>query len=125
MRGKVALEEHFAITETLEDSAGFFPGEYWTELKSRLLDMQDRRLREMDAHGIEIVLARARPPAPRIVRSRAVSSILFVSSVRTVSIFRSKVETARSTLRSKVETASCRSALVATVSSRASRSASA
>ena len=48
MQGKVALEEHFAIPDTVQDSAGFVPGDYWIELKARLLDMQDRRLREMD-----------------------------------------------------------------------------
>ncbi len=48
MHGKVALEEHFAIEETLQDSAGFSPEADWPELKARLLDIQDRRLREMD-----------------------------------------------------------------------------
>jgi 2,3-dihydroxybenzoate decarboxylase len=32
MKGKIALEEHFAIPETLQDSAGFVPGDYWKEL---------------------------------------------------------------------------------------------
>ena len=40
MQGKVALEEHFAIPETLQDSAGFVPGDYWKELQHRLLDIQ-------------------------------------------------------------------------------------
>jgi hypothetical protein len=35
MKGKIALEEHFAIPETLQDSAGFVPGDYWTELSAR------------------------------------------------------------------------------------------
>lgn len=63
MHGKIALEEHFAIPDTLQDSAGFVPGDYWIELKARLLDMQDRRLREMDAHGIEIMLPSLNAPA--------------------------------------------------------------
>lgn len=29
MQGKIGLEEHFAIPETLQDSAGFVPGDYW------------------------------------------------------------------------------------------------
>jgi len=63
MQGKVALEEHFALPETVQDSAGFVPGDYWVELKARLLDMQDRRLREMDENGIEIMLPSLNAPA--------------------------------------------------------------
>lgn len=63
MLGKVALEEHFAIPETLQDSAGFVPGDYWLELSARILDIQDRRIREMDAHGIEMMLLSLNAPA--------------------------------------------------------------
>src|ERR1700676_5035516 len=68
MRGKVALEEHFAIDETVHDSAGFSPESDWPELKARLLDIQDRRLREMDAHGIEIMLLSLNAPAVQAIR---------------------------------------------------------
>jgi hypothetical protein len=34
MNGKIGLEEHFAIEDTLQDSAGFVPGDYWRELRS-------------------------------------------------------------------------------------------
>lgn len=71
MHGKVALEEHFALPETLQDSAGFVPGSYWEELKSRLLDMQDRRLREMDAHGIQLMLPSLNAPAVQAIPDRA------------------------------------------------------
>jgi gamma-resorcylate decarboxylase len=40
--GKIALEEHFAIEETLMDSADFVPEDHWAELKSRILDIRDR-----------------------------------------------------------------------------------
>jgi gamma-resorcylate decarboxylase len=70
MPGKVALEEHFAIPETLQDSAGFVPPDYWSELQGRLLDMQDRRLREMDAHGIEIMLPSLNAPAVQAIFDR-------------------------------------------------------
>ncbi len=56
MKGKIALEEHFAIEATLQDSAGFVPEDHWDELRARLLDIQDRRLREMDAHGVEMMI---------------------------------------------------------------------
>jgi 2,3-dihydroxybenzoate decarboxylase len=63
MQGKIALEEHFAIQETLQDSAGFFPDDVWEELRGRLLDIQDRRLRLMDEHGIELMLLSLNAPA--------------------------------------------------------------
>jgi predicted TIM-barrel fold metal-dependent hydrolase len=70
MQGKVALEEHFALPETVQDSAGFLPGQYWTELNARLLDMQERRLREMDAHGIEMMLPSLNAPAVQAIPDR-------------------------------------------------------
>src|ERR1700676_1837538 len=70
MRGKVALEEHFAIEETVQDSAGFSPEADWPELKARLLDIQDRRLREMDAHGIEVMLLSLNAPAVQAIPDR-------------------------------------------------------
>jgi 2,3-dihydroxybenzoate decarboxylase len=63
MNGKIALEEHFAIADTLMDSAGFLPASAWEELKSRLLDIQDRRLRLMDEHGIETMILSLNSPA--------------------------------------------------------------
>ena len=33
MEGKIGLEEHFAINETLMDSAGFVPDDHWPELR--------------------------------------------------------------------------------------------
>jgi 2,3-dihydroxybenzoate decarboxylase len=67
MQGKVALEEHFAIPETLQDSAGFVPGDYWKELQHRLLDIQDTRLRLMDAHGIETMILSLNAPAVQAI----------------------------------------------------------
>ncbi len=61
--GKIALEEHFAIEETLLDSAGFVPEDHWPELKSRILDIQDRRVRLMDEHGIERMILSLNAPA--------------------------------------------------------------
>ena len=71
MQGKVALEEHFAIPDTLMDSFGFLGDTVWEELKSRLLDMQDRRLREMDKHGIEVMLPSLNAPAVQAIPDAA------------------------------------------------------
>jgi len=67
MQGKVALEEHFAIEETLQDSAGFVPEDHWDELRSRIMDMHDRRLAEMDRHGIEVMIVSLNAPAVQAI----------------------------------------------------------
>lgn len=70
MNGKIGLEEHFAIPETLQDSAGFVPGDYWKELSARLLDIHDRRLREMDDNGVEMMILSLNAPAVQAVPDR-------------------------------------------------------
>lgn len=66
MDGKIGLEEHFATDETVNDSA-FFAGDKWTELRGRLLDMQDRRLREMDKNGMEMMVMSLNAPAVQAI----------------------------------------------------------
>lgn len=67
MKGKIALEEHFAIPDTLQDSAGFLAESVWTELSARLLDIHEKRLRLMDAHGIEMMLLSLNAPAVQAI----------------------------------------------------------
>src|SRR5215471_14755626 len=55
MQGKIALEEHFAIKQTLGDSQ-VFGSHVWKDLSHRLLDIQETRLGEMDKHGIEMMI---------------------------------------------------------------------
>ena len=52
MLGKIALEEHFALDETIAASERYAVGNSWNDLAARLLDLDDRRLSEMDRHGI-------------------------------------------------------------------------
>jgi hypothetical protein len=68
MWGKIGLEEHFAIPETLDDSRGFFPDHIWGELKARLLDLHDNRLRLMDEYG---TMPRSGSTAPISARTTA------------------------------------------------------
>jgi len=70
MNGKIGLEEHFAIPDTLQDSAGFVPGDYWRELSARLLDIHERRLHEMDANGMEMMILSLNAPAVQAIPSR-------------------------------------------------------
>jgi gamma-resorcylate decarboxylase len=67
MKGKIALEEHFAIPETLADSRGYFPDRVWQEVKSRVLDLHERRLKLMDEHGIETMLLSLNAPAVQAI----------------------------------------------------------
>jgi gamma-resorcylate decarboxylase len=53
MQGKVAVEEHFRIEETV-GAAARYPGSYWTSLPAKLLDIHGARLAEMDRTGIAI-----------------------------------------------------------------------
>jgi predicted TIM-barrel fold metal-dependent hydrolase len=62
MQGKIGLEEHFAIEETINDSAGFLGESIWDELQARLVDIHERRLREMDANGMEMMLLSLNAP---------------------------------------------------------------
>lgn len=71
MNGKIALEEHFAIPETVMDSAGFVPDNYWIELKARLLDIQDTRLKLMDEHGIHQMILSLNAPAVQAIPNHA------------------------------------------------------
>jgi gamma-resorcylate decarboxylase len=67
MQGKIALEEHFAIPETAADSMGYFPEAIQKEVRSRNADIQNRRLAEMDKHGIELMLLSLNAPAVQAI----------------------------------------------------------
>ncbi len=63
MDGKIALEEHFALPETWQDSAPrALPGSVRAHLRDRLLDFHDRRLRDMDAAGVEFAILSMNAP---------------------------------------------------------------
>ena len=66
MQGKIALEEHFAIAATLSDSQ-VFGTHVWSELGPRLTDFQDKRLRLMDASGVEIMILSLNAPAVQAI----------------------------------------------------------
>jgi 2,3-dihydroxybenzoate decarboxylase len=66
MQGKIALEEHVAIEPTLGDSK-VFGAHVWPDLSHRLIDVQDTRLREMDKHGIELMILSLNAPAVQAI----------------------------------------------------------
>jgi predicted TIM-barrel fold metal-dependent hydrolase len=62
MQGKIGLEEHFAIAQTLADSSGFVPERCWGELSRRLIDVRQERLAAMDAHGMAMMILSLNAP---------------------------------------------------------------
>ena len=76
MEGKIGLEEHFAIRETLQDSKGFLADATWPELESRLLDIQERRLAEMDRHGMQMMILSLNAPAIQAIADAGKASDL-------------------------------------------------
>jgi predicted TIM-barrel fold metal-dependent hydrolase len=67
MKGKIGLEEHFALEDTLGDSQGFVGEETWRELRVRLLDVQEKRIEQMDKYGIEVMILSLNSPAVQAV----------------------------------------------------------
>jgi len=76
--GKIGLEEHFAIAETIDDSRGFLPAEVWPVLKAQLTDVHETRLAQMDEHGVEMMILSLNAPAvqaiPDAVRANEIAS---------------------------------------------------
>ena len=66
MQGKITLEDHFAIEETLGDSQPF-GAHVWQELRYRLLDFHEQRLRLMDQSGVEIMAVSLNAPAVQAI----------------------------------------------------------
>jgi 2,3-dihydroxybenzoate decarboxylase len=64
MDGKIALEEHWAIDETLHVAGQpVAAGAFWDETRRLLVDFRDRRLADMDANGIELAILGLNSPA--------------------------------------------------------------
>ena len=71
MTGKIALEEHFALPETLADSTRYASGHGWSQLEQRLLDLHNHRVSEMDAHGIAYAILSLNSPAIQAIADRS------------------------------------------------------
>ncbi|MCA6111198.1 amidohydrolase family protein [Bradyrhizobium cenepequi] len=73
MKGKIALEEHFATEDTVADSRGFFAESVWPELRGRLIDIHDNRLCQMDRHGVEMMILSLNAPAIQAIPDSALA----------------------------------------------------
>jgi gamma-resorcylate decarboxylase len=70
MTGKIALEEHFAIEDTLRESTEYaLPGQL-NVFERRMLDLDDERLRQMDEHGIAFAILSLNAPGVQSVFER-------------------------------------------------------
>jgi predicted TIM-barrel fold metal-dependent hydrolase len=67
MDGKIGLEEHFALEDTLGDSESFVGEDTWRDLRARLLDFHKMRLRDMDENGIAKTIVSLNAPAIQAV----------------------------------------------------------
>jgi 2,3-dihydroxybenzoate decarboxylase len=81
MPGKVALEEHFALAETIESSTA---ATYSAEFRKQILEMGSGRIAEMDRGGVELcILSLVSPgiqsvpnPTPAIALARRANDYL-------------------------------------------------
>ena len=68
MDGKIALEEHWAIGETIDITGQpVRAGPVWDELRRLLVEFRDERLASMDANGIGFVILGLNSPALQAV----------------------------------------------------------
>lgn len=63
MKNKIALEEHFAIESTIDDSRVYARPEVWETLRRNLLDMEQQRLEQMDQWGTGFSILSLNSPA--------------------------------------------------------------
>ena len=70
MNGKIGLEEHFGIPDTLHETPPFIGEATWVGLRERLLDLQDKRLAEMDRHGMERMIVSLHAPGVQRIDDR-------------------------------------------------------
>lgn len=63
----IALEEHFALPDTLGHSEQYAISGTWSDLADRLLDLGAGRLAEMDAHGIGMAVLSLNAPAVQAI----------------------------------------------------------
>ena len=71
MPTKIILEEHFALPETLGDSAQYAADGTWPQLERRLIDIDGERLAEMDDNSVTMSVLSLNAPAVQAVPDSA------------------------------------------------------
>ncbi|MBV8522833.1 MAG: amidohydrolase [Acetobacteraceae bacterium] len=70
MDGKIGLEEHFAHPDTLALSEVYFTADVWPDMRKRLLDMAEVRLKQMDQYGMEYMIVSLNSPAIQAITDK-------------------------------------------------------
>ena len=88
MKGKIGLEEHFALNDTLGASEKYCSEGRWNDLKKRLLDVGDVRLKLMDQHEMEMMIIPLNSPgiqaisdAPRAIEMATLANDVLAEHV--------------------------------------------
>jgi len=73
MLHKIGIEEHFAIQETMESDSTYLKRDvkYAIDINTRILDLMDYRIKEMDANGIDIMVLSLNSPAIQGIHNRS------------------------------------------------------
>ena len=84
MKNKIALEEHFAIDRTIEQSRAYAPVEFWPRLKATLLDIEKERLERMEQGGTSYSILSLNSPGIQLLHDpgKAISTCLGAASYR-------------------------------------------
>jgi len=69
MQGKIALEEHTAVPESLEDSKAFHPHD-WEQIYERLVNIHRSMIAEMDEAGVALSILSINSPAIQGIADR-------------------------------------------------------
>ncbi|QCP52671.1 amidohydrolase [Trinickia violacea] len=67
MNDKIALEEHFAIDQTIADSEVYARPEVWAGLRANLLDFEQQRIEQMDQWGTSYSILSLNSPAVQAI----------------------------------------------------------
>lgn len=70
MRGKIDLEGHFAIQDTVGDSERYFDADVWPKFTEKILGFTNTRLEEMDRYGIEKMVLSLNSPAVQAITDK-------------------------------------------------------
>jgi gamma-resorcylate decarboxylase len=65
--GKIVLEEHFAMPDTVDVSEKYFAPEIWPAMRESLVDIHGRRLEQMDRSGVELMFLSLNSPGTQAV----------------------------------------------------------
>jgi 2,3-dihydroxybenzoate decarboxylase len=67
---KIALEEHFALPDTVDASEKYFTPDIWPAMRHSLVDIHGQRLEEMDRNGIAVMFLSLNSPGVQAVPQR-------------------------------------------------------